>query len=154
MTGDGLPVQDLDYRYGVYRPAHLECELLRYFPNDDHKTKVVQIRGVRTLINRAAYGEEIHHIHSQGRQRFDRVWNLINASKLVHRWCEVYKNPARVLALYHKIRVGEHDESAAHACLGHYPIGWTFGHKPDAGDPAVSWVVPFWEAITKQKGVA
>lgn len=154
MTGDGLPVEDLDLRYGYKHEREEECcELIHYFPRASQNEVYIHDGNMRTLMNVAAYGEEIHHIFSQ-RERWDRTWNLVYICKRVHQWCERYKNPGRVLAIYHKLKVGEWDEDNAHACLGFWPLGWVHGNKPDTEDQAVAWVVPYWEHITKQKGVA
>ena len=153
MTGDGLPVQD-DAIRKAYRDSHDGCELIRYFPREDQRRHYVQIRGVRHSVPASAYGQHIHHCFAMGRQRWDRVWNLLHISRVVHDWCHAYPVAGRVLALHHKLRVGEWDEENAVECLGFSPLGWVHGHKPDASDPAVVWVVPYWEMLVREKGVA
>lgn len=153
MTGDGFPVQDPSVRE-AYRDTHGGCELIGYFPREDQRRHYVQIRGVRHSVPASAYGQHIHHAFAMGRQRWDREWNLLHISRVIHDWCHVYPVAGRILALYHKVHVGEWDDENAHACLGFWPLGWASNQVIPADDPAVAWVREFHAAVTQQKGVA
>lgn len=149
MTGDGKPVDDPVWRYGVYKPANRDCELAKYFPSCDRGEVMVQIGNIKTRLMVPTWGDQIHHAWGGRMGRWDRVWNVVNVCDVVHRWAERYKTEGRVLVARCKLDKREMDEEAAFRCLGFYPIG-----KLASATLELDWVRPILESVLAERQAA